>query len=42
MELLVDQEHQVVDILAVAVEDMGYTLNWALKIVVQYEAGTEH
>ena len=42
MELQVDQEHQVVDIHAVAVEDMGYTLNWVLTIVVQLEAGTEH
>ena len=42
VEHQVDQEHRVVDILVVVVEDMGYTLNWALTIAVQHEAGTEH
>ena len=41
VEHQVDQEHRVVDILVVVVEDMGYTLNWVLTIVVQLEAGTE-
>jgi len=42
VELQVDQEHQVVDILVVVVEDMGYTQHWVLTIVVQLEVGTEH